>query len=68
MDFWELKILVIIYWNQVSAMQRSGHVVQSQAIRVEVYKAPRIHPHEIFLVPGASYMVCPKVQVLFLQY
>ncbi|KAK2365493.1 nuclear pore complex protein GP210 [Trifolium repens] len=41
----------------VSAMQRSGHVVQSQAIRVEVYKAPRIHPHEIFLVPGASYML-----------
>ncbi|KAL6532745.1 hypothetical protein OROGR_013705 [Orobanche gracilis] len=41
----------------VSAMQRSGHVVQSQAIRVEVYKAPRIHPHEIFLLPGASYVL-----------
>ncbi|KAL6506124.1 hypothetical protein OROHE_022653 [Orobanche hederae] len=41
----------------VSAMQHSGHVVQSQAIRVEVYKAPRIHPHEIFLLPGASYVL-----------
>jgi len=49
-------------------MQHFGHVIQSQAIRVEVYKAPRIHPHEIFLLPGASYVVCSKVQVLFLQY
>ncbi|XP_058778625.1 nuclear pore complex protein GP210 isoform X1 [Vicia villosa] len=41
----------------VSAMQQFGHVIQSQAIRVEVYKAPRIHPHEIFLLPGASYVL-----------
>ncbi|XP_027187547.1 nuclear pore complex protein GP210 isoform X1 [Cicer arietinum] len=41
----------------VSAIQHFGHVVQSQAIRVEVYKAPRIHPHEIFLLPGASYVL-----------
>ncbi|XP_039691001.1 nuclear pore complex protein GP210 isoform X3 [Medicago truncatula] len=41
----------------VSALQHFGHVIQSQAIRVEVYKAPRIHPHEIFLLPGASYVL-----------
>lgn len=41
----------------VSAMQQFEHVIQSQAIRVEVYKAPRIHPHEIFLLPGASYVL-----------
>jgi len=45
-----------------------GHVIQSQAIKVEVYAAPRIHPHDIFLLPGASYVVSSKVQVLFLCY
>ncbi|BAU00962.1 hypothetical protein VIGAN_11010600 [Vigna angularis var. angularis] len=41
----------------VSAVQHLGHVVQSQAIKVEVYAAPRIHPDNIFLLPGASYVL-----------
>ncbi|KAH1248383.1 Nuclear pore complex protein [Glycine max] len=41
----------------VSAIQHLGHVIQSQAIKVEVYAAPRIHPHDIFLLPGASYVL-----------
>lgn len=44
--------------NQVSALQQSGHEIFSQPIKVEVYAPPRIHPHDIFLVPGASYVVC----------
>ncbi|GAY46849.1 hypothetical protein CUMW_100160 [Citrus unshiu] len=44
----------------VSARQQSGHEILSQPIRVEVYAPPRIHPHDIFLVPGASYMLTLK--------
>lgn len=41
----------------LSARQHSGHEVLSQSIRVEVYAPPRIQPSEIFLVPGASYVL-----------
>ncbi|XP_019442522.1 PREDICTED: nuclear pore complex protein GP210 [Lupinus angustifolius] len=41
----------------VSAMQHFGNLVQSQAMKVEVYAPPRIHPSEIFLLPGASYVL-----------
>ncbi|RDX93240.1 Nuclear pore complex protein GP210, partial [Mucuna pruriens] len=41
----------------VSTVQHSGHVIQSQAIKVEVYATPIIHPHDIFLLPGASYVL-----------
>ncbi|XP_042500148.1 nuclear pore complex protein GP210 [Macadamia integrifolia] len=44
----------------VSATQHSGHEILSQPIKVEVYAPPKIHPEDIFLVPGASYMLTMK--------
>lgn len=44
----------------VSARQHSGHRIMSQAIKVEVYAPPEIYPHNIFLLPGASYMFTLK--------
>ncbi|KAK4272113.1 hypothetical protein QN277_020709 [Acacia crassicarpa] len=44
----------------VSSINHSGHGIQSQAVKVEVYAPPRIHPHSIFLLPGASYVVTMK--------
>lgn len=44
-------------WNQVSIRQQSGQEIVSQQIKIEVYAPPRIKPDEIFLVPGASYVV-----------
>ncbi|XP_043725573.1 nuclear pore complex protein GP210 [Telopea speciosissima] len=44
----------------VSAMQHSGHEILSQPIKVEVYAPPKIHPEDIFLAPGASYMLTMK--------
>ncbi|PRQ54034.1 putative invasin/intimin cell-adhesion [Rosa chinensis] len=44
----------------VSALQQSGHEILSQPIMVEVYAAPEVHPHDIFLVPGASYVLTLK--------
>ncbi|CAI9087870.1 OLC1v1022055C1 [Oldenlandia corymbosa var. corymbosa] len=41
----------------LSARQHSGHEVVSQSIKLEVYSPPRLHPQEIFLVPGASYVL-----------
>ncbi|EXC20346.1 hypothetical protein L484_020567 [Morus notabilis] len=41
----------------VSAVQRSGHEILSEQIKIEVYAPPRIHPQAIFLVPGASFML-----------
>ncbi|CAN4080170.1 unnamed protein product [Withania somnifera] len=41
----------------VSARQHSGHEILSHPIKVEVYAPPRIDPSDIFLVPGASYML-----------
>ncbi|KAL3345007.1 hypothetical protein AABB24_024120 [Solanum stoloniferum] len=41
----------------VSARQHTGHEILSQPIKVEVYAPPRIDPSDIFLVPGASYML-----------
>ncbi|XP_050383609.1 nuclear pore complex protein GP210 [Argentina anserina] len=41
----------------VSALQQSGHKILSEPIMVEVYAAPEIHPHDIFLVPGSSYVL-----------
>ncbi|CAI9088048.1 OLC1v1022278C1 [Oldenlandia corymbosa var. corymbosa] len=41
----------------LSARQHSGHEVVSQSMKLEVYSPPRLHPHEIFLVPGASYVL-----------
>ncbi|XWS40691.1 hypothetical protein CRYUN_Cryun17cG0017400 [Craigia yunnanensis] len=44
----------------VSARRHSGHEILSQAIKVEVYAPPTIHPPNIFLVPGASYLLTIK--------
>ncbi|CAN4082059.1 unnamed protein product [Withania somnifera] len=41
----------------VSARQHSGHEILSQPIKIEVYAPPRINPSDMFLVPGASYML-----------
>ncbi|CAM8898328.1 unnamed protein product [Rhodiola kirilowii] len=41
----------------VSAKQHSGREIFSQGVKVEVYEAPRIHPDDIFLVPGASFVL-----------
>ncbi|XAR51910.1 hypothetical protein NMG60_11006706 [Bertholletia excelsa] len=41
----------------VSAQQQSGHEILSQPIKVEVYSPPRLHPSDLFLVPGASYVL-----------
>lgn len=46
------------FLNQVSALLQSGHQILSQPIKVEVYAPPRILPQDIFLVPGASHVVC----------
>ncbi|CAB4305668.1 unnamed protein product [Prunus armeniaca] len=44
----------------VSAVQQSGHEILSQPIMVEVYAPPIIHPQDIFLVPGAAYVLTVK--------
>ncbi|KAE8694381.1 GP210 protein [Hibiscus syriacus] len=44
----------------VSARRHFGHEILSQAIKVEVYAPPTIHPPNIFLVPGASYLLTIK--------
>ncbi|XP_062000134.1 uncharacterized protein LOC133717348 isoform X2 [Rosa rugosa] len=41
----------------VNALQQSGHEILSQPIMMEVYAGPEIHLHDIFLVPGASYVL-----------
>ncbi|PIN01198.1 Nuclear pore complex, gp210 component [Handroanthus impetiginosus] len=41
----------------LSAVQPSGHEILSQPVKVEVYAPPSIHPSDIFLVPGASYVI-----------
>ncbi|XP_051140615.1 nuclear pore complex protein GP210 [Andrographis paniculata] len=41
----------------LSAIQHSGRKIQSPRVTVEVYAPPRIHPSDIFLVPGASYVL-----------
>ncbi|KAL7256965.1 hypothetical protein ACSBR1_010830 [Camellia fascicularis] len=41
----------------VSARQQSGREILSQPIKVEVYAPPILHPSDIFLVPGASYVL-----------
>ncbi|CAA6668012.1 unnamed protein product [Spirodela intermedia] len=40
----------------VSVRRRSGREIYSQIIKVEVYAQLRIHPDNIFLTPGASYV------------
>nr|GMC67213.1 nuclear pore complex protein GP210 [Ipomoea batatas]GME06981.1 nuclear pore complex protein GP210 [Ipomoea batatas] len=44
----------------ISARRHSGHEIRSQPIKIEVYAPPRIHPSDIFLVPGASYALTVK--------
>ncbi|KAI4366879.1 hypothetical protein MLD38_022689 [Melastoma candidum] len=41
----------------VSAKQRSGNDLRSAPIKIEIYAQPRIHPEEIFVAPGASFVV-----------
>jgi nuclear pore complex protein Nup210 len=41
----------------VSARQQSGQEIVSQHITIEVYAPPILNPSEIFLVPGASYVL-----------
>lgn len=40
------------------ARRHSGHEILSQPIKVEVYAPLRIYPQDVFLAPGASYVVC----------
>ncbi|KAH9624818.1 hypothetical protein KSS87_018134 [Heliosperma pusillum] len=40
----------------VTARQHSGLEILSQTIKVEVYNSPVVHPSNMFLVPGASYV------------
>lgn len=44
----------------LSARQQSGLEILSQPIKIEVYAPPSIHPSDIFLVPGASYVLSVK--------
>ncbi|GAB2279011.1 hypothetical protein Dimus_013676 [Dionaea muscipula] len=44
----------------VSVRQQSGYQISSQHIKVEVYASPVVHPPDIFLVPGASYVLTVK--------
>ncbi|KAK8631457.1 hypothetical protein V6N13_028245 [Hibiscus sabdariffa] len=44
----------------VSIRRHFGHEILSQAIKVEVYAPPTIHPPSIFLIPGASYLLTIK--------
>ncbi|KDP46416.1 hypothetical protein JCGZ_10256 [Jatropha curcas] len=44
----------------VSTKQLSGHEILSQPIKLEVYEPLRIHPHDIFLAPGSSYVLTVK--------
>ncbi|CAN1272932.1 Nuclear pore complex protein GP210 [Linum perenne] len=41
----------------VSARQQSGNEILSQPIQVEVFAPLKLQPEEIFLAPGASYML-----------
>ncbi|KAF7130117.1 hypothetical protein RHSIM_Rhsim10G0015700 [Rhododendron simsii] len=41
----------------ISAKQHSGRQILSQPIKVEVYAPPILHPSDIFLAPGASYVL-----------
>lgn len=41
----------------ISARQQSGREILSQCIKVEVYAPLSIHPSDIYLVPGASYVL-----------
>ncbi|KAH7510680.1 hypothetical protein FEM48_ZijujUnG0099600 [Ziziphus jujuba var. spinosa] len=52
----------------VSALQQSGHEILSEPIKVEVYAPPRIFPQDIFLVPGASYVLTVKGGPTFGSY
>ncbi|CAI9763181.1 unnamed protein product [Fraxinus pennsylvanica] len=44
----------------LSTVQHSGNEILTQPVKVEVYAPPRIHPSNIFLVPGASYVLAVK--------
>ncbi|XP_057530542.1 nuclear pore complex protein GP210 isoform X2 [Amaranthus tricolor] len=44
----------------VTSRQQSGKEIFSQAITIEVYTQPVVYPSDIFLVPGASYMLTVK--------
>ncbi|KAJ8622832.1 hypothetical protein MRB53_031361 [Persea americana] len=41
----------------VHARRHSGHEILSQRIKVEVYAPLRIYPQDVFLAPGASYVL-----------
>lgn len=47
----------------VTSRQQSGKEVRSENITIEVYAPPMVHPNDIFLVPGASYVVCASLLV-----
>ncbi|KAL8471258.1 hypothetical protein ACS0TY_028786 [Phlomoides rotata] len=44
----------------LSAIQHSGHEILSHPVKLEVYASARLHPGDIFLVPGASYILTVK--------
>lgn len=41
----------------ISTKQQTGQQILSQPIKVEVYAPPTLHPSDIFLAPGASYVL-----------
>ncbi|KAK9117285.1 hypothetical protein Sjap_016232 [Stephania japonica] len=41
----------------VSARQQSGREIVSHPVKVEVYAAPTLFPDDVFLAPGASYIL-----------
>ncbi|KAF4381614.1 hypothetical protein F8388_021242 [Cannabis sativa] len=56
----------------VTAVRHSGHEILSQPIKIEVYAPPRIHPQDIFLAPGAYFVLTveggPTIGVSSVEY
>ncbi|XP_021760201.1 nuclear pore complex protein GP210-like isoform X1 [Chenopodium quinoa] len=55
----------------VTSRQQSGREIYSGNITIEVYAQPLVHPSDLFLVPGASYVLTvkggPRIGV-FIEY
>ncbi|XP_062106942.1 nuclear pore complex protein GP210 isoform X1 [Humulus lupulus] len=56
----------------VTAVRQSRQEILSQPIKIEVYAPPRIHPHDIFLAPGAYFVLTveggPTIGVSSVEY
>jgi len=55
--FFRPKSVIFDLVMKVTARQQSGQEIYTQTVKVEVYTPPVVHPHDIFLVPGASFVV-----------